>query len=196
MSNNIEDKKIIDEILKGNRSAFGKLVDKYSNYVFKVISNHAPQNQVEDIAQNAFIQIYRSLQNFSFKSSLQTWIYKITVRCCYDFWRKEGKQTEVSLNGVSDNEQDWIDHMLASESEFNFKNETDKQDAIHYLEWVLSHLKAEDRMALTLVYIEGKSNKEAAESLGWTEANVKVRCHRAKLEVRNIIHKARKGDPK
>src|SRR5581483_10433077 len=70
--------------------AFREVVERYQSKVFSIIygilRNH---NDAEDIAQQVFSKIYFSIQSFDFRSSLLTWIYKITVNECYDYLRKK-----------------------------------------------------------------------------------------------------------
>jgi len=65
-------------------------VERYQTKVFSIIygilRNH---NDAEDIAQHVFSKIYFSIGYFDFRSSLLTWIYKITVNECYDYLRKK-----------------------------------------------------------------------------------------------------------
>ena len=70
--------------------AFRELVERYQAKIFSILygilRNH---NDAEDIAQQVFRKVYFSIQNFDFRSSLLTWIYKITVNECYDYLRKK-----------------------------------------------------------------------------------------------------------
>src|SRR5258708_35793834 len=72
----------------GDESAFQEIVDRYQNKVFSIIHGIVRQrNDVEDIAQQVFAKVYLSLKSFDFRSSLFTWIYKITVNECFDYLR-------------------------------------------------------------------------------------------------------------
>ena len=64
----------------GDEAAFREIVERYQSKVFSIIHGIVRQrNDVEDIAQQVFAKVYLSLKNFDFRSSLITWIYKITV---------------------------------------------------------------------------------------------------------------------
>ena len=74
----------------GDESAFREIVERYQSKVFSIIHGIVRQrNDVEDIAQQVFTKVYFSLGNFDFRSSLVTWIYKITVNECFDYLRKK-----------------------------------------------------------------------------------------------------------
>src|SRR3569623_1023642 len=70
--------------------AFREIVERYQAKVFSIIYGILRnRNDAEDIAQQVFAKIYFSIKNFDFRSSLLTWIYKITVNECYDYLRKK-----------------------------------------------------------------------------------------------------------
>src|SRR5215471_19794430 len=74
---------------QGDDAAFREIVEKYQSKVFSIIHGIVRQrNDVEDIAQQVFAKVYLSLRSFDFRSSLITWIYKITVNECFDYLRK------------------------------------------------------------------------------------------------------------
>jgi len=74
----------------GDESAFREIVERYQSKVFSIIHGIVRQrNDVEDIAQQVFAKVYFSIRNFDFRSSLITWIYKITVNECFDYLRKK-----------------------------------------------------------------------------------------------------------
>src|SRR5690349_10077805 len=93
--------------------AFREIVERYQSKVFSIIygilRNH---NDAEDIAQQVFAKIYFSIGNFDFRSSLLTWIYKITVNECYDYLRKKRVRKLVY---ESDFSQEDAQRMEASE---------------------------------------------------------------------------------
>src|SRR5579872_4643378 len=73
----------------GDETAFREIVERYQSKVFSIIHGIVRQrNDVEDIAQQVFAKVYLSLKSFDFRSSLITWIYKITVNECFDYLRK------------------------------------------------------------------------------------------------------------
>src|SRR5258706_5852607 len=74
----------------GDQAAFRQLVEKYQSKVFSIIHGVLRnRNDVEDIAQQVFTKVYFALKGFDFRSSLVTWLYKITVNECYDYLRKQ-----------------------------------------------------------------------------------------------------------
>jgi RNA polymerase sigma-70 factor (ECF subfamily) len=58
---------------------------------------------------------------------------------------------------------------------------------LEVLDWALGQLSPENRLVLSLVHLEGRTVREAADLLGWSMINVKVRCHRARQKLRSIF---------
>src|SRR5215469_4454704 len=87
---NTDEAALVRRIQGRDEIAFREIVERYQAKVFSIIHgilrNH---NDAEDIAQQVFAKIYFSITNFDFRSSLLTWIYKITVNECYDYLRKK-----------------------------------------------------------------------------------------------------------
>ena len=85
-----EEADLVRRVQARDEMAFRELVERYQSKVFSIIygilRNH---NDAEDIAQQVFAKVYFSINNFDFRSSLLTWIYKITVNECYDYLRKK-----------------------------------------------------------------------------------------------------------
>src|SRR4030088_276431 len=102
---NSEEAALVKRVQARDEIAFREIVERYQAKVFSIIygilRNH---NDAEDIAQQVFAKIYFSIQNFDFRSSLLTWIYKITVNECYDYLRKKRVRKLVYESDFSEDE--------------------------------------------------------------------------------------------
>src|SRR5476651_1839318 len=96
---------LVSRAQAGDESAFQEIVERYQSKVFSIIHGIVRQrNDVEDIAQQVFTKVYLSLKNFDFRSSLITWIYKITVNECFDYLRKRKVRKLVYESDLSEDE--------------------------------------------------------------------------------------------
>jgi RNA polymerase sigma-70 factor (ECF subfamily) len=85
-----EEAALVRRVQAQDEMAFREVVERYQAKVFSIIYGILRnRNDAEDIAQQVFAKIYFSIKNFDFRSSLLTWIYKITVNECYDYLRKK-----------------------------------------------------------------------------------------------------------
>src|SRR5207249_5659227 len=90
---------------EGEEAAFREILNRYQSKVFSIIHGIVRhRNDTEDIAQQVFAKVYFSIRKFDFRSSLITWIYKITVNECYDYLRKRKVRKLVYESDLSEDE--------------------------------------------------------------------------------------------
>lgn len=182
-----DDLTIVDRVLDGDVNAFEILLNRYHRLVSTILKRRLPLNEVEGIAQEVFIRAYQSLPGFQRKGEFKSWLSAIAVRTCYDFWRKRYRNREMPTSSLSEAQRDWLDKVLADNAGRSFAESGRRAEAAEILNQALNQLSAADRMVLELVYLEERSVKEAAELLGWTVANVKVRSFRSRNKLRKLL---------
>jgi RNA polymerase sigma-70 factor (ECF subfamily) len=178
---------IVRRVLDGDVNAFEHLLQRYKNYVFSIVWKHVPYSQVDETAHDVFVRAYQSLRTFKGKSSFKRWLSSIAVRTCCDYWRKRYRSRELPISSLSDDHLDWLEKVMSNQSRDSSYEQRAGEEAREMLDWALSHLSAENRLVLELVYLEGLSGKEAAELLGWSVANVKIRSFRSRKKLRKIL---------
>ena len=183
----LTDEDIVQQVVHGDVNAFEELLNRYQNYVLKIVTKHVPYEQIEEVTHNVFIRAYTSLPTFKQTSSFKAWLSSVAVRTCYDFWRKQYRSREISTSSLSKEQQQWIETAVAARSEQTFQQERDLQHVREVLIWALNSLSAEERMVIELVYLEELSGKEAAQLLGWSVANIKIRAFRARKKLQKLL---------
>jgi RNA polymerase sigma-70 factor, ECF subfamily len=179
---NSEEALLVRRIQAGDEIAFREIVERFQAKVFSIIHgilrNH---NDVEDIAQQVFSKIYFSMGGFDFRSSLLTWIYKITVNECYDYLRKKRVRKLVYESDFS--EEDSL-RMENSEAATDRKLAVDERLAQRDLAVkLLSRVSQEERTLMMLKEVEGHSVEELAQMTGMNENTVKVKLFRARQKL-------------
>jgi RNA polymerase sigma-70 factor, ECF subfamily len=190
----VSDADIIQQVLDGKVNAFEGLLTRYQNTVHRIVKKHVPYDQVEEVAHDVFIRAYQSLPNCQERDNFNRWLSAIAVRTCYDFWRKQYREREIPLSTLSEQQQHWLEGMMADQADQAFQENDAREEAAKVLDWALNQVSAEDRMVIELVYLEGLSGKEAAKLLGWSVANVKVRAFRARKKLQKILTNASAGE--
>jgi len=183
----IDDNEIINRVLEGDVDAYEYLLDKYQATVLSILKKRLPYGEVEETAQIVFIKSYQSLPSFKGKSEFKNWLSSIAVRTCYDFWRKHYKNREQPMSSLSEKHEEWLEQALSDQSNEILLERGKEVEAKELLDWALNKLSLEDKMVLELVYLEGFSNKEASDLLGWSLANVKVRSFRSRRKLEKIL---------
>jgi RNA polymerase sigma-70 factor (ECF subfamily) len=181
------DAEIVRQVLDGNVNAFETLVQRYERLALKIVKKHVPRSEVEDTAQNVFVRAYRSLPTFEGRSEFSQWLSSIAVRVCYDYWRKAYRSREMAMSTLTEKHREWLEEAISEGSEQAVHEQGSQKEARELLDWALGKLSAEDRMVLELVYLEGLSVKEAANLLGWSAANIKVRSFRSRKKLEKLL---------
>jgi len=181
------DAEIIRRIINGDVNSFEHLLKKYQDHVLRIVKKHIPYNEAEETTQDVFVRAYNALPGFKEEASFKRWLSAIAVRTCYDFWRKQYRSRELPMSDLSERHREWLDKTLSNQSDQSFHEKSQEKEARELLDWVLSKLSAKDRMVLELVYLEGLSGKEAAELLGLSVSNVKVRSFRSRKKLEKIL---------
>lgn len=167
---------------EGDQIAFQEIVERYQSKVFSIIHGIVRQrNDVEDIAQQVFTKIYFSMRNFDFRSSLITWVYKITVNECFDYLRKKKVRKLVYESDMSEDEVRRVEN---SESGSGRGVRADTTLARRdYVVKLLERVSGEERELLMLKEVEGYSVEEMAERLRMNENTIKVKLFRARQKL-------------
>ncbi|NGZ08557.1 MAG: RNA polymerase sigma factor [Nitrospira sp. LK70] len=181
-----DEKSLLRRIGQGETERFAELIGRYQQHVTRIVGRRVPADHVKEVVHDVFVRAYFSLAHFSESVGFDHWLAGIAVRTCYDFWRAR-KRKEVPVSGLADEHHRWIEQMLVAQSDDEFRDQVRKREAVEVLEWALKQLSPENRAVLTLVHLEGRSVREAAQLLGWSVVNVKVRAHRARQVVRKLL---------
>jgi RNA polymerase sigma-70 factor (ECF subfamily) len=163
---------------RGDREAFGMLVEQHQRRVFAIVFNLVRRtNEVEDLAQEVFIKAFRSIRSYNFKASFAVWISRIAVNHCYDFLRRERSSKVSYYWQISEDAQRTIEAQAGVKEQESVE---EKASARELAAKLLERAPAEDRVVLVLKEIEGRPIEEIADLLKLNPSTVKVRLHRAR----------------
>ena len=187
-----EEAALVRRVQAEDELAFREIVERYQAKVFSIIYGILRnRNDAEDIAQQVFAKIYFSIKNFDFRSSLLTWIYKITVNECYDYLRKKRVRKLVYESDFSADESQ---RMQSAEPATDQAPAVDRrlaqQDLILKL---LAKISEEDRSLILLKEVEGHSVEELSEMTGMNENTIKVKLFRARQKLVKAAQRLEKG---
>jgi len=179
---NSQEVALVRRAQSGDEAAFREIVERYQSKVFSIIHGIVRQrNDVEDIAQQVFAKVYFSIRNFDFRSSLITWIYKITVNECFDYLRKKKVRKLVYESDLSEDEVRRVEN---TEPSVDRQPRADEVLARRdYVTKLLTRVSEEERSLLMLKEVEGRSVEELAEMTGMNENTIKVKLFRARQKL-------------
>jgi RNA polymerase sigma-70 factor (ECF subfamily) len=183
---------LVRRVQAQDEMAFREIVDRYQAKVFSIIYGILRnRNDAEDISQQVFAKIYFSIKNFDFRSSLLTWIYKITVNECYDYLRKKRVRKLVYESDFTAEESVRLEN---AEPATDQAPAVDKRLAQHDLiVKLLSKVSEEDRNLMLLKEVEGHSVEELSAMTGMNENTIKVKLFRARQKLVKAAERLARG---
>lgn len=175
------DESLISATLAGDEGAFPLLVTRYKRRIFGLAARFArDSDEVEDICQEVFIKAYENLAAFRHDAPFEHWLTRIAVRASHDALRR--RRREKGQSGFDDYVFEVRDYAAEARHEARLAREL--------LKWALSRLKEEERIVITLLELEGYSVREISTLTGWSESNVKVRAHRARKVLKQVLEES------
>jgi len=179
---------LIQGLQKGDESAFKFLVETYQdkvyNTAFGIVQNAA---DAEDVAQEVFIQVYRSIHSFKGESKLSTWLYRIATTRALDLLRSKKSKKRFGF----------IQRLFGDENEPVFEIPDfyhpgvalENKERSAQLFKAISQLPDNQKKAFTLHKLEDLSYHEISKILKTTVPAVESLMHRAKQNLRKILEK-------
>ncbi len=182
---------LVQRVQARDELAFREMVERYEGKVFSIIygilRNH---NDAEDVAQQVFAKIYFSIRSFDFRSSLLTWIYKITVNECYDYLRKRRARKLVYESDFSAEE---ARRLKTAESMVDLAAPVDRQlEERDLVVKLLAKVPEQARSLMLLKEVEGHSVEELAAMTGLNENTIKVTLFRTRQKLLKAARRLRK----
>jgi RNA polymerase sigma-70 factor, ECF subfamily len=118
--NAVELNELIARCQRGERSAFDELITRYQRYVFNLVYQHLGNNaDIEDIAQEVFIRIFRFIKKYRGEASFESWVYKIVLNYCRSYARRRAVLNRLFLVPVESEENEKSVNIIESQAEAN-----------------------------------------------------------------------------
>ncbi|GHT61054.1 DNA-directed RNA polymerase sigma-70 factor [Bacteroidia bacterium] len=164
----------IQKVKAGDFRSFAPLVSKYRNMVFTIVLKIVENREdAEDISQEIFIKVFKSIQQFREDSEFSTWLYRIA----YNTALSELRKRKLFLTSIDDS------FISINEPVTEENNEDEMEVKLQYLDKALKRLPPDDVFLLTLHYLEGQSVENMGRISNLTVSNVKVKLHRIRKKL-------------
>jgi RNA polymerase sigma-70 factor (ECF subfamily) len=185
------DNELIDQIRAGNQDALEKLVTRYEkrvyNLAYRMLGN---KEDAEDVLQDTFLNVVRSIDGFKSRSSFSTWLYRVAANAALTKLRQRSKREK--------SEGEFLDEVYsvqsAAHSQARLVDWSDRpaqrllnEEARHVMDEAINELPEIYRVVFVLRDVEGLPANEVAEVLDLSVPAVKSRLHRARLYLRNRL---------
>ncbi len=167
--------------------ALKEIYVQYADMVYNLALSYVQNAEdAEEITQDVFVKVHLKLNEFEGKSSLKTWVYRITINQSLDFikLRKSQKRSGTTLRIVNDEDEEF-----RMPGHFNHPGvELEHKEATEKIFEAINQLPDNQKTALILKSIEHLSQKEIAQTLQVSEKSVESLLLRARKSLKNLIN--------
>ena len=180
---------LIQRWLGGDQAAWDQIVRTYWRKVFNVAYKFVGKHdEAEDLAQDIFLKIFKSLDTFDRRANFQTWLISISRNLCIDHYRSVRKERETIDRDIDANELSPVSHEESPAAAL------EQRDRVALLRQALAELPDTLRTAVLMRDIQEWSYQEIADKLRLPEGTVKSRINRGRTELARQIRKLRGDD--
>lgn len=182
------DEELVKATLEGDTYAFEEIVERYQRLVFHIIYHYVgARDVVEDLAQEVFLKVFRSLKTFDMRGPLKAWVSRITANTCLDELRRNRKQKVVTFSDLGSDDESRIEEFFEQFTSQGILTEKDVSELFVLLEKLMGRLNDKDKMAFVLRELEGLSYSDVAQAMKTTEVAVRIRISRSKKKLQNDL---------
>jgi RNA polymerase sigma-70 factor (ECF subfamily) len=175
---------LIQQCLRGDQNAWELIVRQYWRKLFKntykFVGKH---DEAEDLAQDIFMKIFKSLSTFDRRANFQTWLISVSRNLCIDHYRSVRKERETIDRQVDANE------LTPASTDPGPMAALEQRDRVTLLRQALAQLPDTLRTAVLMRDIQEMSYQEIADKLGLPEGTVKSRINRGRTELARHVKK-------
>lgn len=186
------DEELVRRFQDGDRAAYSDIVRRYQDRVFTLSLRWMGDRQVaEEVAQDVFIALYRSLDRFRGEARLSTWIFRVTVNHCKNrrlYRRRRKMEQHEPLEGTRADEDGPVRQIPGDGP--GTDSQVHRSEAGRILQEALDRLDESYRTILVLRDVEDLPYEEIAQILELPRGTVKSRLHRARAELARVLSRA------
>lgn len=179
------DEKIIELIISGNKQLFEVIMRRYNQRLYRIQHSYiSDEESIKDTLQSTYIKVFENLDKFRGESKFSTWITRIAINEALKFLNKKKRISKLHLLEEK--------RLMNEESTQQFESPEEiaiQKDYKELLEQIVNKLPPKYRSVYLMREIENMDTYETAKCLNISESNVKVRLHRGKQKIHDLIDK-------
>ncbi|RLE18871.1 MAG: RNA polymerase sigma factor [Acidobacteria bacterium] len=184
----MSEQQLIEGMKSGDEEAFTRFFEKYRNTIYNFgIRFCGNPEDASDILQDTLINTFKYIHKFKGNAKLTTWLYRIASNACLQKRRKE--------NGGESSLDEYLEtsHEAESDVRYHPHDTLEQKESLKIIEDAILKLPADYRIPFLLREVERLPHQEIADILETSLSNAKVRVHRARLMLRDLVSDYFKG---
>jgi RNA polymerase sigma factor (sigma-70 family) len=180
------DEYYIQKVLNGDADSFRFIIKTYKDMAYSLAMSVVKDDLIaREVIQTSFVQAYINLSSFKSKSKFSTWLYRIVINEAFKVKKREGRNFIIFGN---------LSVFNASGTD-DLTKKIDEDEQQYYINKAMEMLSSKESLILRLFYLEDNSIDDISDITGWTNSNIKVILHRARINMSRILTYNFKLDP-
>jgi len=177
------DANLLENVKKGDKESFASLIALYQDWALRMAYLHVSNWQdAEEIAQDAFVKVFKKIDTFKGESKFSSWLYRILINQCYSHLRKVRTKRMMGFWGKPD--QDPVEQVRAKGDPGKSAMNQELKEA---LDQAISKLPPRQKTVFILHYLDGRKLNEIAEILKTAEGSVKANLFQARQKLKTVL---------
>jgi len=181
----LKEHQTILEVLSGQTAAFDKIISAYKTHVFRIVANMVRSAEVEEVVHDVFVNAFKGLPSYRFKAPFEHWLARVAVTTCHDHWRQQKRLRVFPAS------PEQLQALEIEAAKLDYTEQQAMDRAKRLLDWAFDGLAPQDRLVVSLLYLEDRTMREVSEMLGWSLMKVKMRSFRARRALRRRLAERR-----
>lgn len=163
---------LVEMAKNGDKNAFSKLIKGLQNEMYRIArTRFYNEADIEDAVQETILQAFKSIKNLKYTQYFNTWIIKILINNCNIIYKEK--------NNIQLEDYQYVNTFISS-------NNTTSVDEKLSFDYIMKNLNYDERIAITLYYMEGYTNREISKILNTSVGTIKSRISRAKQKIKEL----------
>ncbi len=183
----MNESELVRRLKAGDAAAFAELLDRYGAKIFNLVYRFVnPREEAEDVAQEVFVEVWRSIGGFRGDARLSTWLYRVATNVCLEHNRRNHPET-VSLEDADESATEVGAEPLCQPPAPTPDEWLEKAELKDRVDAALDALPPAQRQVVVLHELQGLTYPEVAQVLNVPVGTVKSRLHHAFNKLRELL---------
>jgi len=171
---------IIEQIKKGNQSAFRSLVEEYQQYAFTLAFRIlCDEPEARDVVQESFIKIWQKIRSYDGKAKFTTWMYRIVTNTSIDKLRSMKRNRHINIDELTVQAESLI--------QADFSGQFENEELAEMITYFSEGLPEKQRLVFVMRDLQGMLSSEVQEILEMSESAIKSNLYHARREIRTRL---------
>ena len=178
---------LIADLCEGDETALASLIERYKRMVYRLAVQITKNSaDADDVMQETFIKVYRSIHTFRKDATFETWLYRIAVNEALNFVKRRDRRRESRLETAAESEyESTVRHSAQVANDPHAQAE--KSELRRHVTAAVNSLQLKHRTVVILHEFEGLTHVEIASILNCSEGTVRSRLHYARKKLRTLL---------